>query len=98
MKLALKSLRVVAAILPSFPECRRHILRLRNTILAATVLSPVDFRIRICTGFFVQEIPVHNRGCPVLNSKWSEVMLLRPVYVCVEIKAVDLTSVLRTSA
>ena len=35
MKLALKSLRVVAAILLSFPEYRRHILRLRNTILAA---------------------------------------------------------------
>ena len=35
MKLALKSLLVVAAILLSFPEYRRHILRLRNTILAA---------------------------------------------------------------
>ena len=35
MKLALKSLSVVAAILLSFPEYRRRILRLRNTILAA---------------------------------------------------------------
>ena len=35
MTLALKSFRVVAAILPSFPEYRRHILRLRNTILVA---------------------------------------------------------------
>ena len=31
-----------------------------------------DFRIRICTAFFVQQIPVHNRGCPpVLEFKMA---------------------------
>ena len=39
MKLALKSLRVVAAILLWY---RRHILRLRSTILAAPQLSIND--------------------------------------------------------
>ena len=45
------SLRVVDAILPSFPECRRHILRLRNTILAAPLFYEVEAeKDKVCSG------------------------------------------------